>query len=184
MKLMTNEIRKRLPALYSAEHDPDPVVQVKFFTPWTSWTWYAIEFDGEDLFFGLVDGLETELGYFTLSELESIRGPAGLRIERDRYFRPVPLSDVRNPGKLLGDENAETHNPYGGCPQCGQSTRFVSLLGDGWLVCRNHRTRWAIGNIFDTYDWEWKAWRTIERYLSFFRVVEPVFNEGPRHCRS
>ncbi len=95
MKLMTNEIRQRMPALYSAERDPDPMVQVKFFTPWTSWTWYAIEFDGQDLFFGLVDGLETELGYFSLSELESVRGPAGLRIERDLHFRPVPLSEVR-----------------------------------------------------------------------------------------
>jgi hypothetical protein len=30
----------------------------------SSWTWYSTEFDGEDLFFGLVVGFETELGYF------------------------------------------------------------------------------------------------------------------------
>jgi hypothetical protein len=49
-------------------------------------TWYATEFDGEDLFFGLVDGLEKEFGYFSLSELESVDGPFGVGIERDLYF--------------------------------------------------------------------------------------------------
>lgn len=92
MKLLTDEIRHRLPPLYANEHEPDPLVQVKFFTPWTGWTWYATEFDGDDTFFGLVEGLETELGYFSLSELESARGPGGLRIERDMYFEPTPLS--------------------------------------------------------------------------------------------
>lgn len=95
MKLLTEEIRRRLPKLYSRENDPDPMVQVKFFTPWTSWTWYAIEFDGEDVFFGLVQGFEEELGYFSLSELEEVRGPGGLTIERDLHFEPLPLSKVR-----------------------------------------------------------------------------------------
>ena len=36
-------------------------------------------------FFGLVDGLEAELGYFWLSELTGVRGPLGLPIERDLY---------------------------------------------------------------------------------------------------
>ena len=71
------------------------MVQVKFFTPDAQWTWYATEFDGEDLFFGLVVGLETELGYFSLLELESVRGPLGLPIERDMYFEPKTLSKVR-----------------------------------------------------------------------------------------
>ena len=68
---------------------------MKFFTPWTSWTWYGLEFDGDDIFFGLVDGLECELGYFSISELESIRGPGGLRIERDLYFKPTPLKKLQ-----------------------------------------------------------------------------------------
>jgi hypothetical protein len=96
MKLLTEEIRKTLPPLYSRENTKDPIVLVKFFTPWTSWTWYAIEFDGEDIFFGLVDGFEKELGYFSLSELESITGPAGLQIERDLYFSPTPLSQLKS----------------------------------------------------------------------------------------
>jgi hypothetical protein len=89
---MTAELRRRLPPLYSTEGKRDPIAQAKFFTPWTDWTWYAIEFDGDDLFFGLVDGFEVELGYFSLNEMESIRGPGGLKIERDDHFTPVKLS--------------------------------------------------------------------------------------------
>lgn len=95
MKLMTNKIKAALPPLHSTEHVADPLVRVKFFTPWSDWTWYATEFDGVDTFFGLVDGFESELGYFSLKELEEARGPAGIRIERDLYFKPTPLSQVR-----------------------------------------------------------------------------------------
>jgi hypothetical protein len=96
VQLLTNELRRKLPPLYAAEHEADPLVVCKFFTPDSNWTWYAIEFDGEDTFFGLVHGLEKELGYFSLSELGSTRGPLGLPIERDLYFEPCKLSKVRD----------------------------------------------------------------------------------------
>jgi hypothetical protein len=57
-------------------------------------TWYATEFDGDDIFFGLVVGLEIELGYFSLKELEEVRGPMNLPIERDFYFEPVALQEI------------------------------------------------------------------------------------------
>lgn len=95
MELLTKEIRSRLPPLYSAETEPDPLLRAKFFTPDSNWTWYVIEFDGQDLFFGLVVGFETELGYFRLSELQKVRGPLGLPIERDLFFSPIPLSHVK-----------------------------------------------------------------------------------------
>lgn len=95
MELLTQTVKDLLPPLYTCENFRDPVVQVKFFTPWTSWTWYAMEFDGEDIFFGLVDGQDAELGYFSLSELQSVRGPGGLTIERDIHFKPTPLSEVK-----------------------------------------------------------------------------------------
>ena len=95
MDLLTADIRRQLPPLYAREGVEDPRVCATFFTPWTNWTWYPIEFDGEDLFFGLVDGHEVELGYFSLAELESVIGPGGLRIERDLHFRPTSLSEVR-----------------------------------------------------------------------------------------
>ena len=95
MKLLTKELRAKLPPLYSTEKDEDPTAVAKFFTPDSNWTWYATEFDGEDRFFGLVDGFDKELGYFSLSELASARGPLGLPIERDRWFSPKPLSECR-----------------------------------------------------------------------------------------
>lgn len=95
MKLLTEEIKKTIPALYATEHISDPMVRVKFFLPGTNWAWYVTEFDGENVFFGYVVGLEAELGYFTLSELEEIRGPLGWTVERDLYFRTIPLSKVK-----------------------------------------------------------------------------------------
>lgn len=96
MKLLTAELRKSLPPLYSQEHVADPMIRVKFFDPCGSATWYGLEFDGNDTFFGYVTGFGSdELGYFSLSELEAIRGPLGIGIERDLYFTPVPLSSVK-----------------------------------------------------------------------------------------
>ena len=66
----------------------------KYFTPDSNWTWYATEFDGEDIFFGLVDGFEKELGYFSLAELKSTRGPMGLPIERDLYWEQKTLKEI------------------------------------------------------------------------------------------
>lgn len=96
MKMLTKKNRKDLPPLYANEDKPLSGARavVKFFTPWSNWTWYASEFDGEDIFFGVVKGFETELGYFSLAELESVRGPFGLRIERDLHFNPVSLQEI------------------------------------------------------------------------------------------
>ncbi len=97
MKLLTQELRRRLPPLYSQENTKDPTVHCKFFTPDSSWTWLATEGsedEGDFRFFGYVIGLEEEWGYFVLSELESARGPLGLPIERELYFKPRPFSQV------------------------------------------------------------------------------------------
>jgi len=96
MKLLTKELRAKLAKLYETEDVPveEKTVVVKFFTPDSSWTWYAVEFDGEDLFFGLVDGFEKEWGYFSLRELQSVKGKLGLPIERDLYFEPTKIKDL------------------------------------------------------------------------------------------
>ncbi len=95
MQLLTEELRDKLPALGATEKEDDPSAIVKFFTPDRGWTWFATEFDGEDTFFGAVSGAEFELGYFSLSELQEWRGPFGLAVERDLYFKPTPLSEIR-----------------------------------------------------------------------------------------
>lgn len=97
MKLLTKQNLKQLPALYAQDGKGDATVAyVKFFTPDSSFTWYATEFDPETgTFFGLVDGLDKELGYFTLEQLENVRGKFGLPVERDRYFEPTTLGELK-----------------------------------------------------------------------------------------
>lgn len=100
MKLMTKEIETKLPPIYTNDNKKpeDTPIIVKFFCPWNSWTWYATEgerIEGGDMkFFGWVQGDFSEMGYFLLSELESVRGPVGLKIERDMYPRKLTLADV------------------------------------------------------------------------------------------
>ena len=100
MRLLTDELRARLPVLYSQEGEAEPVVHAKFFLPGTGWTWYVTEGSQQAddfLFFGFVVGLESEFGYFPLSELEKVRSPLGLRVERDLHFREGRLTDVVPP---------------------------------------------------------------------------------------
>lgn len=99
MKLLTKEILKKLPPLYGTEGVPleDKIIQVKFFTPWTNWTWYCVEYDPrKGRFWGLVHGHDKEWGYFMLDELESVNGPFGLKIERDLHYRPRKVKEVTN----------------------------------------------------------------------------------------
>ena len=101
MKLLTKELAKKLPPLYSQEDKGDEAIAyAKFFTPWAGWTWYATEYHPETrTCFGLVVGQETELGYFSLDELESVRGRFGLRIERDLHWQPTSLKDIKEKGR-------------------------------------------------------------------------------------
>jgi len=95
MKLMTNEIARRIPPLGAQEKVADPIVHVKFFDQTGSWTWYATEYDpATGRMFGWVRGLEDELGYFDLNELSQVKGRFGLGIERDLHFGPTPLSKI------------------------------------------------------------------------------------------
>jgi hypothetical protein len=90
-ELLPEEARVKLPPLYAQEKEKDPIIHVKFFTPWTGWTWYITEgsIQEEDfLMFGYVIGQAKEWGYVSLNELASVRGPGGLTIERDLHFEP------------------------------------------------------------------------------------------------
>ena len=97
MKLLTKELEDRFVSLGCQDGKGDEAVVVaKYFTPDSSWTWYATEFEpGQKVFFGLVKGLETELGYFALGELESAKGPLGLPIERDLYWSEKTVGEIR-----------------------------------------------------------------------------------------
>ncbi len=115
MKLLTQKDLEKLQA-QDPDHPSGPgrelstedlKVIVKFFTPDSFWTWYAVsasqdEKSGDVQFFGYVDGMYPELGYFWLSELESLRGPAGFPIEGDLYWTPRSLADIMHEIEVRG----------------------------------------------------------------------------------
>jgi hypothetical protein len=91
--LIPQSLKSELPPLYGTQNQADPLARIKLFTPDSSWTWYVLEYSpDEQLCFGLVIGHERELGYFSLEDLQSARGPYGLPVERDLYFEPTPVS--------------------------------------------------------------------------------------------
>ena len=102
MKLLTKAIENKIPALYAQDgKGNEAIVHAKFFNPVGAQTWYATEYSPETkTFFGLVDFhadmSEAELGYFSLTELEEIRLPYGMKIERDINFESKTLGEVRN----------------------------------------------------------------------------------------
>ena len=96
-KLLSEQQIQSIPNLYETENQKDPIVYVKLFLPSSNWTWYIIEINKEDnnTCYGFVDGLEKELGYFTLSELENLKGAFGLKVELDTSFKPTKLSKIK-----------------------------------------------------------------------------------------
>ncbi len=99
-ELLPPGVLEKLPPLGGTAEEEDVIVQVKFFYPDFGWTWYPIEFDGEDIFYGLVDGFCKELGTFSLLELLENRGKFGCEIERDLYFRPTRIRDLLDRGRV------------------------------------------------------------------------------------
>ena len=95
--LLTNEQLKSIPELYASTMLNDPICRFKIFLPNSNWTWYIIEIDKQDnnTCFGLVDGFEQELGYFTIKELENLKGLFGLKVELDTSFKPTKLSKIK-----------------------------------------------------------------------------------------
>ena len=96
-KLIPRTLLNNIPDLYDTEGEKDPLCHIKLFTPDSNWTWYIMEFSKKDrnTCYGYVQGLENELGYFTLEELESTHGSLGLAIERDFSFTPTPFSEIK-----------------------------------------------------------------------------------------
>ena len=88
-KLLTKAVTRQLLANYPAGDDTRPAV--KLFTPDAQATWLIADMDPDDpdRLFGLCDlglGLP-ELGYVSLTELSRLRGPLGLPVERDCWFK-------------------------------------------------------------------------------------------------
>lgn len=96
MELLTSKDIKQIPGLYEQEgKGKNALAYVKLFTPDSNFTWYITEYNADEkLCFGLIDGFEKELGYFSLNEIEQIKGSMGLSVERDISFQPTKLKDL------------------------------------------------------------------------------------------
>ena len=104
-KLMTKDLADTIPALCANENveDYDTVLApAKLYSPYTGWTWYITEMDpATGLCFGLVEGFETELGYFSLDELAEATVLCGVpAVERDLYWEPQILGEIRRQSRL------------------------------------------------------------------------------------
>ena len=95
--LVTKEIEKRLEEGPKPHSDDaactDAAVLVKFFSPYSGWTWYVTAGERRDddwYLYGLVTGFEKEIGPFLLSELDQaeveIFGTRVPAVERDMHF--------------------------------------------------------------------------------------------------
>ena len=99
MKLLPQQLLKKLPPLYSQPAHDDPeqemVFHVKLFTPWTDWTWYIAEYDPkDDIAWGYVIGLEKEFGTFSIEEIRNLKGPFGLKVEREKWFESTKEKEL------------------------------------------------------------------------------------------
>lgn len=87
--LLPDDLAATIPPLYAQETAPDAIARARLTCG--TWTWYVTELDpatGEC--FGFVIGLDAELGYFDLGELEA----SGAEV--DAGFTPTPLSKIRS----------------------------------------------------------------------------------------
>ena len=121
MKLITKEIEKKFEEfpLYSQDGKGlNAEVLVKFFNPTGVGTWYITEAnkleDGDYEMFGychLGDDENAEFGNVLLSDLEDIKLPYGLKIERDMYLKnginlenALKRDGIKMPDFLMNDE--------------------------------------------------------------------------------
>ena len=99
MKLLTDELIeqfKKYPIGSQEELGMDAKILVKYFNPCGSGTWLITEAEKQSndwLLWGYCNIFEWEWGYVSLKELENVKLPFDLHIERDIYTN---LSTVNN----------------------------------------------------------------------------------------
>ena len=86
MKLLTADLKKKLTKAGYANMNPI----CKLFTPWGRATWLITGIE-DGILYGYADlgmGCVEWGGIETVEGLEAVRGPFGMRIERDLYWTP------------------------------------------------------------------------------------------------
>lgn len=112
--LLTDEDRANLPDLYELEGKGlEAQALLKFVSPENDPIWYAVEFDGEDLFYGLIVDDKIELCYFSLQELETAEKVYGFPVDTDDEYVPQSLREIMEFHKSEGKKvsNVELNKP-------------------------------------------------------------------------
>ena len=101
-KFITAAILKSTPKINTSEEGGplDPKVTAKWFSIIGDFRWYLTEYNPSTKeAFGFVTSSqcpEGELGYFDLGELENMKRGALPLVERDLYFTPCLLSEIKS----------------------------------------------------------------------------------------
>ena len=96
MKLLTADLKKKFAKTGSQQGVEDPKIIARYFFSGCNWAFYATEFDhSTNVFTGIFRYLETEWGTIDLHHLESLKGPFGVKVERDKFFKSVRVSEIR-----------------------------------------------------------------------------------------
>ena len=95
MELIPKELIHTIPKLYETEEQNDPIAYIKVFLE--NWTWFITEIsiDNNICFGYVISPFGTELGYFSLEEIKSIKGTLGIGVERDLSFKHTKLSIIK-----------------------------------------------------------------------------------------
>lgn len=97
-KLLTKAETDRLTKAWSSDLTlANLTVQAKVFNPYGMGTWYllALNPDGGDELFAIVDLMFLEVGSVSLHELSGVRVPPfNMPLERDRYFEPKKADEL------------------------------------------------------------------------------------------
>lgn len=88
----------KMPALYETESIPLEEKLVYFYFTIDKSHWWAIEWDRKNTFFGyvLLNGWlqDAELGYFSLSELQSVKLGGWLEVQNDPTWIIRPVNNI------------------------------------------------------------------------------------------
>ena len=105
INMPTMERLNKLPRLYETEHicPEEKIVHLHFTADRCHW--WAIEWDGQDTFFGyvLLNGWDhdAEFGYFSLSELLEVKFGGWLEVLQDPFWIPRAMKDIFLIGERL-----------------------------------------------------------------------------------
>lgn len=102
MKLITKQIANRFQELGDQYENENPLIVAKFFNPCGAGTWYASEYNPEtNICYGYVTGLGyDEWGTFSIDELQGLKLPFGMSIERDIHFDEIGFKQLMQKNRL------------------------------------------------------------------------------------